>query len=383
MKVATSDVMQERLERLPTPFIWKNPAALPLRPWLYGHHMLRKQVSVTVAPGGLGKSSHSIVEALAMVSGRKLLGERVAKDLRVWVYNLEDPIDELDLRITAAMQHHGVEPAEIDGRLFYDSGRERELCVAVQVNGNTEVVKPEIDALAAEIDAREIDVLIIDPFVSCHRASENDNNAIDIIVKQWARLADHCNCAIELVHHTRKTNGVEATTEDARGGSSLLGAARSGRALNRMSEQDRERAGISDTDGCTYFAINRDKANLAPAGKREWRRIVSVDLANGESVGVAEVWNWPDDFDGMTVQDLLNVQNAIDGLQPRFSDQAGDEWVGVIVANTLGLDPDTDKKRIKRMIAEWIKTGALKKGSKEGPQRRSVPTVEVSEWATV
>ena len=59
-------------------------------------------------------------------------------------------------------------------------------------------------------------MLVIDPFVSSHQASENDNGAIDLVAKEWARLADRCNCAIELVHHTRKTNGEDATTESGR-----------------------------------------------------------------------------------------------------------------------------------------------------------------------
>lgn len=368
--------------RMPTPFVWQDPSTLPRRPWIYGRHLLRKQVAVTVAPGGVGKSSLTIVEGLAMASERELLGEWTAKGLNVWLYNLEDPRDEMNLRITAAMQHHDVQPDEIQGRLFVDTGRERELCTAVQTRDGVMIVKPEIDELAREIADRRIDVMVIDPFVSSHKAGENDNVAIDLIAKEWARLADRCNCAIELVHHTRKTNGVEATTEDSRGGSALLAAARSGRILNRMTPEQREQAGIADDDLTTYFTVTRDKANLAPVGKRVWRRMASVELANGESVGVAEVWEWPDTFDGFDGKDLLAVQNAIEGKHPRFSDQAGDDWAGVIVADVLSLDVAADKRRIKKMIAAWLQSGALVKGSKPGPIRKPVPTIEVGEWAT-
>ena len=368
--------------RTPTPFVWKDPATLPRRPWLYGRHLLRRQVAVTVSQGGIGKSSLTICEGLAMTSGRELMGEWVAEGLSVWMYNLEDPSDELDLRVTAAMQHHKIAPSEIEGRFYRDTGRERELCMAVSGRDGAMIVKPVMDALADEIDFRKIDVLIIDPFVSSHRAGENDNNAIDMIAKEWARLADRCNCAIELVHHARKTNGVEATTEDGRGGSALLAATRSGRALNRMADNQRKNAGISDTDLRTYFSVNRDKANLAPVGKRQWRRMESVNLANGESVGVCEVWEWPDVFDGMSSKDLLAVQNAIDGKNARLSDQAGNDWAGCIVADVLGMDVTTDKKRLKRIIATWLASGALVKGEAEGPQRRKVPVMMVGEWAT-
>ncbi len=373
---------KERSDRLPKEFVWRDPSAIPPRPWLYGQHLIRKQVSVTVAPGGVGKSSLTICEGLAMASGRDLLGDWTASGLKVWIYNLEDPRDEMNRRIIAAMQHHNVAPEEISGRLFVDTGRERELSTAIQTREGVQIVKPEMEALAQEIEACEIDVLIIDPFVSSHQVGENDNGAIDLVSKEWARLADRCNCAIELVHHTRKTNGEEATTESGRGATALLAAARSGRVLNKMSNDMKAEAGVQN-DPSTYFAVTRDKANLAPVGDRVWRRMASVQLSNGDSVGVAEVWKWPDTFDGVSVADLLAVQHALDGQGRRYSDQAGGEWAGVTVAEVLGFDAQADRKRIKKIIDTWLKSGALVKGQKTSAQRKPVPTVEVGEWATV
>ncbi len=251
--------------RLPTEFVWRDPSTIAPRPWLYGQHLIRKQVSVTVAPGGVGKSSLTIGEGLAMASGRQLFGDWTAPDLKVWLYNLEDPRDEMDRRISGAMQHYNVTPREISGRLFVDTGRERELTMAIQTPLGVKIVKPEVDVLANEINTCGIDVIIIDPFVSSHQVGENDNGAIDLVAKEWARLADRCNCAIELVLHTRKTNGKTATTESGRGASALLAAARSGRVLNKMSDDMKAEAGVKD-DPATYFSVTRDKANLAPVG---------------------------------------------------------------------------------------------------------------------
>ena len=382
LEAHNADFPRTRADRLPTAFVWRDPSTIPPRPWLYGRHLIRKQVSVTVAPGGVGKSSLTICEALAMASGRELLGDWTAEGLKVWIYNLEDTRDELERRIIAAMEHHAVAPEEVNGRLYVDTGRERALSTAIQTRDGIQIIKPEMEALAQEIVAREIDVLVIDPFVSSHQVSENDNGAIDLVAKEWARLADQCNCAIELVHHTRKTNGEEATTESARGATALLGAARSGRVLNKMSNELKAEAGVQD-DPATYFAITRDKANLAPVGKREWRRMASVHLTNGDSVGVVEVWQWPDTFDGVTVKDLLAVQHAIDGKHPRYSDQAGDDWAGCIVADVLGMDATADRKRVKRIIETWIKNGALVKVKVRGDDRKERPCLEVGEWATV
>jgi len=377
---AAPDTIQHRL---PTPFQWVEPVLIPPRPWLYGRHLLRRQVSVTVAPGGVGKSSNSIVEALAMATGRPLLGEWVHGPLRTWIYNLEDPPDELQRRVTAAMIHHQIGPDALGGRLFVDSGRDRPLCAAVQLRAGTVINVPELDALCAVIQERQIDVLIVDPFVSSHQVNENDNGAIDMVAKQyWAVLAQRCNCAVELVHHTRKLGGEEGTSESARGASALLGAARSGRVLNKMSVEDRERAGIGGADTAVYFALVRDKANMAPPGKREWRRVLSVDLGNGDSVGVVERWEWPDDFANLSGADLFKVQQAIDAApEPlRFSDQSS-PWVGEVVAVTLGLDSQSDRKRIKRMITTWLKSGALVKRVIQDDARRDRPCIEVGDWA--
>ena len=73
-----------------TPYVWKDPATLRRREWVYGYLLIRKFVTATVAPGGVGKSSLGAVESLAQVSGKDLLGVFPPRPLRVWLWNLED-----------------------------------------------------------------------------------------------------------------------------------------------------------------------------------------------------------------------------------------------------------------------------------------------------
>lgn len=363
----------------PTPWRWRDPATIERRQMLYDNHYFRRQVSTTVAPGGVGKSSLGVVEALAMATGLPLLGVPVPEPVTVWLFNLEDPRDEMDRRIAAACLHYGVTPEEIGGRLYVDTGRERELCVTVETRTGVKINEPVMDALAEAILSRGIDVLTIDPFVSSHDAPENDNVAIDRVAKGYAKLADQCNCAIELVHHTRKLNGNLATSEDGRGGSALLAAARSGRVLNRMGDDLREAAGVAADPG-TYFAVTRDKANLAPAGKRVWRRTISFDLPNGDSVGVVEAWAWPDDFAEVTTAHLREVLAEVARLAdaeewPRYSSQVRDGWIGEIVGQVVGLCPTNDRKKIARIVENWIATKQLAKANRPGPNRKVVPCI--------
>src|SRR5262245_29453231 len=155
--------------------MWTDPADIPMRDWLYGRLLIRKFVTATIAPGGLGKSSLITAEALAQVSGKALLGIKPSGRLRVWLWSLEDPQEETRRKIQAAAAHHGLTAEDIGNRLFVDSGRDRPLVVATADRNGATIVRPVVDRLIAEIIDKQIDVLIIDPFVSCHEVPENDN----------------------------------------------------------------------------------------------------------------------------------------------------------------------------------------------------------------
>ena len=222
-------------------------------------------------------------------------------------------------------------------------------------------------------------MLIVDPFISSHGAPENDNTAIDALAKSWAKLADHCNCAVELVHHARKLNGEAVTAESSRGAKALVDAARDVRTLNRMTEDEAAQAGVDDHR--QFFRVQSDKSNLAPPEVARWYQIESIELPNGDSVDVVTPWQWPDAFDGMTTDDLFRVQRALDAKGARENQQASD-WAGYIVAETLDMDSDVEKHRIKKMLKTWVKTGALRVVRKPDASRHDRPTIEVGKWAS-
>jgi hypothetical protein len=375
------------------PFVWCDPAAIPRRQWLYGRHFIRQFISATIAPGGVGKSSLLIAEALAMASGRDLFGEPVRDDLRAWLFNLEDPRDELQRRVTAAMLYHDIAPREIDGRLFINSGRQTPLVIAEESREGVRIVVPVVEALKREIIYRKIDVLIVDPFVASHRIGENDNQRIDQVVSTWAAIADQTNCAVELVHHARKTGGAEVTAEDARGAGSLVAKARSVRAINRMSKEEASQLGVGPEDAVRLIRIDSGaKANLAPpATQATWRQLASVPLGNGDPdallddqdwVGVVAGWQRPNHFDGVTVQHLIEVQKVIAGQGFRKDAQAAD-WVGRPVARVLGLDLESaaDKAKVKSILKIWLGNGALVETVGKDKARRTRTVIDVGEWA--
>ena len=365
-----------------TPYTWTDPASIKPRQWLYDRFLIRGFVSVSIAPGGVGKSTLAIAEAVALATGNNLLGKQTGTAKRVWLWNLEDPRDELERRIQAICQHFNISADDLDDRLFIDTGCEQELCLAISGRSGPELQDIVIDNLVDQMIENEIDCLIVDPFISSHAVSENDNVAIDMVVKAWGRIADRTNAAIHLIHHSRKQSAdAETNADSARGAKALVDAARDVRVLNRMTQDEALKAKVDNHR--LYFRVYSDKANLSPpVDKSDWYRLENIALSNGDYVGVVVPWAWPDPLDGVTVADLLAVQKLIHGKQFR-KDVRSDNWIGNAIADVIGADlsDEAELSKVKIMLKIWLESGALVAKNIVTESRNKTWIVEVGEWA--
>jgi len=359
---------------------------MPSRSWLYGRLLLRKFVSATIAPGGVGKSSLVVTEALAMVSGKPLLDEASEQNLRVWLWNLEDPQEETARKIQAAAIRYQLEPDDIGDRLFVDSGREQRLVIAETTKAGTAIVRPVVDDLIAEISRLKIDVVVIDPFVSSHSVPENDNGAVDLVVKEWAKVADQCDCSVHLIHHSRKQGAdAEINTESARGGKAFSDACRVVRALNRMTQDEAAKAGVENHR--LFFRAYNDKANASPpADKSDWFKLESISLGNGphgspgDSVGVVTPWKWPDALAGVTDTDFAKAAAKIKAGRWR-ADFRAKAWVGKPIAEAMGLNlgKKADIAKTKAVLKSWLERGLLVEVEGQDERRETRTFVEVAD----
>jgi hypothetical protein len=374
-----------------TPYVWREPAAIKPREWVYGRSIQRGHLRAVVAQGGAGKTILSVGEALAMVTGRDLLGHAIpGGPKRVWLWNLEDDREELSRIIQAACKHWNIKPADVDGRLFVDSALDGAILkLAHSTNADGLVInRPLVDALTAEMMAREIDYLHIDPFVSSHSANESDNMEIDAIAKEWALVAKNANAGVGLAHHVSKAGAMEATALSARGAVALINACRSVLVLNRMNEEEAKRYGIEDERRRRFFRVYDDKNNRAPpSDQSDWYQMWSVNLGNGDdgygdSIGVVVPWSPPDAFEGVTVDHLRRVQAAIDAGEYKAHHSAED-WAGVAVASVFGLDVQdkAHKARILKMLNTWEANGALKVEERKDKNRQWKKFLVVGRWA--
>jgi hypothetical protein len=373
-KAAAGPAQQDRKPISANAFVLVPEDQIPPRQWVYGRHLIRRFVSATVAPGGVGKSSITFVEAMAMATGKPLLGVPVKRPLKVWVWCLEDPREELDRRFTAIAKHYQLTADDIDGRLYLNSGRDTPLCVARQeTRTGTIIIEPDMAEMEAEITRLGIDVVTVDPFVASHMVSENDNVAINTVMRQWVLLAERCNIAIELVHHTRKNGDGEITAETSRGAKALTDATRDTRVINQMSEAEGARFGVENRR--LHVRTYSDKANLAPpADQSDWYELKNVVLNNGtedmpgDHVGVATRWEVPGPFAKVSRETIHALLTAIDigvingdGQQtgvpysPTKQGRSNARWVGQVIMDITAME----EPEAKRAIDAWVASGVL------------------------
>jgi hypothetical protein len=387
--------MMAHYDRLrPTVAADNDPAQIPPRAFLYGKHYIRKFVSATIATGGVGKSSLVLGEAMAMATGRNLLTHHgPIEPLRVWWWCGEDPHEELDRRRHAVQKAYLIDHPELGNRFFFDSGRKEKKIKIASIVNNTFVIDTDlVDAIVRQIIDNQFDVMIVDPFVSSHSCPENDNNSIDAVVKIWADIADRTNCAIELVHHVRKTAGGDISADDARGASSLKDACRDVRVLNRMSAAEAASARINRRG--VYFRIDSElgKQNMQPPAEgAEWYRLRSINLGNGtekypdgDSVGAVAHWTYSAQAAEPVKMDVvMAVQKAIPqdgaGESPNAKPYILDIIGSVIGAPVRGRSANdlVGKKKAEDVLADMLARGYLRREQRAAQRRGSTKSVYV------
>lgn len=331
---------------------------LPQREWILGERLIRKFVTATLAAPGVGKSTLTMQEMVAVATGdQRLTGDAVRVTGPTWIFNAEDPTDELIRRLAGIVRHFGLDPAVVGDRVFLNSGRDRRLIVARETDGNV-VATPDVEALTEQIKENGIVAMTIDPFVRVHRVSENSNEAIDIVADLFAQVADRTGCAINLVHHTRKAapgsnGGTPGDLDSARGASALGGAVRVAGTLGAMSERDAGELGVAPDERRWYVRLDDAKASMSPPAERaRWFRRVSVDLPRSaaalgplDSVGVLEPWAPPQP----DAADADREANEMRALVLAAMIETGLSTVAAIarhLSDTRGESDKTWKKRI-------------------------------------
>jgi len=358
---------------------------LPLRDWVFDDLALAKKVTVIGAPGGAGKSTFTIEMALSKATGRNLLDMSPIEAGAVWVYNNEDDLEEMQRRFGAAMQHFGIPVSDLYGtdletgdqlcRLFVNSGEDERFRIAVRKDGH--ICPAAVKTVIKRIRQHNIKLWIVDPLISTHPANENDNNEIEMIGDMYRHIAQATDCAIVLVHHSKKlqeadSTGHEGNMDTLRGASALSGVARIIATLFGMSERRAKEFGVQDDQRWRYVGLMMAKANMGVVtGEIRWFEKLgekigqSGDNPDGEEVGVLRPARLKktsnDEVSEAARAMLLDIEAECEGGTKTVREIA--EGLSASYAMHLGKNVKTLERAIRRMFEEGIKSYEGKRGT--------------------
>lgn len=266
----------------------------PPRPWAYGNFLMYGAVTGVAAPPGVGKTTFSVQLGIAfsrdMTFGQ--WGPVPGGGGRVWLYNGEEPQDELDRRFMASCAEHGIQDHEGAERFFYNSGLDERLQF-VRVDPNTKEIQrhPDTDKIISIIKQHDIRLFIVDPLIEFNGATE-DGEGLKAAGTVLREIATACQCAVLFFHHTPKTANSDTAAGDMnslRGGGQIVGSARFVSTMFAMSAKDAEEYNVPKNERHKYVRFDDAKANMTVmSGDPQWWVKLGVGIGNEDSVRPAD-----------------------------------------------------------------------------------------------
>ncbi len=231
--------------------------------WFY------EDVGCFIAPGGTGKTTLLLFQAIMIVLGRELFGYQVTNPGPVILLTAEDTPESLVARLRVMCCQLGLSEAEMT------TVREEILITDASGQGwkftkvEKEAVLPSerLDKLVVAIGVLKPSLLIVDPLVSFSIGESRINDAEQGMIEAARRIRNAAKCAVLYVHHTGKQNAREEALDQyaGRGGSALADGARMVHVLQRLTpEKWTEATGNELADEETGFVLARPKMTWCP-----------------------------------------------------------------------------------------------------------------------
>jgi hypothetical protein len=352
-----------------------NPADIPPRDWIVPGLMMRRHLSVLVAPPASGKSLLTLQLAITIALGLSWGGWIARKPETVIVINVEDDHAEMRRRLAVAAEEMGADQAELVDRIRLMNDAEG--LVVTKFDQRTKAVTrtPVVGQLVERVLARGAGVVIADPFSETFEGEE-DNTAMKWAAVAWREVARQSMSSVMLVHHTKKySNSAEmaGNIDAARGGGALVGTARIMSTLYSMTKEEAEVFDISEREQSLYLRHDDAKNNYAiPGQATKWFKKKTVAFDNGrdnvpgDDVGVLVPWSPPSAFEGLSVETVNKALDVIDaglidengrstGQRYTISDKGGERWVVPVIQAWFGCGGG----RAKSIARTWLENGLL------------------------
>lgn len=241
-----------------------------LSPQVVVENYLFADVAILIAPGGVGKTTLVIYEAICVALGIELYGRTIRKPGKVVIVSAEDSREQIIARMARIASAMELLPQQIDAikegvLIEYVGGEDFRLCSVV---GDVVITSPQVDRLIEALRPISPSLVVIDPAVSFGVGEGRVNDAEQGLIRAARRIRDALECCVRLVHHTGKQNSRDGAIDQyaGRGGSAMADGARMVAVLKRMSAEDwHKETGETLTDGADGLLIALPKLSYATA----------------------------------------------------------------------------------------------------------------------
>ena len=333
-----------------------NPETIPRKIWLHGTTILCGKISILAGHGGRGKSLLALHRIVAVASGIPITGEPV-KRRRVWLISLEDDINDLRERLTGISIGHNLQQSDYAENLMV-TGFEQWFS---HITGKTFL--EIMETITTTIQENEIGLLMVDPLAHFLTIDENDNREMGEFMKQLQAVARKTNCAIMLIHHSRKTiPGAKTDGLDLRGASAIHAHARIIEIVNRLPEAEAETMGITGSDRKNIVRIENDKGNFSELADSVCYRFEAQELPNeGISPSMHKIIE-VNSMDWLTIDMQMRCWQVADARSDMRESSRAAKWCGKIFSEFLDLNHSrkSDRPKIIQAIDYMLETGILR-----------------------
>lgn len=227
-------------------------------------------VGVFVAPGGNGKTTLILYQAIHIVLGLPLFGHEVRKPGPVVIVTAEDARERLVARLRCIVQEleldpeatdrvrHGIRIADVSGGAFR----------LTAVRGDVVVPNDELDRVINDCCVLNPVLVVFDPAVSFGVGESRVNDAEQGLIEAARKLRRACNCCVLYIHHTGKQVARDKLRDQyaGRGGSAFADGARMVHVLQTLDADEwrKETGGDVLVPGETGMVLARPKMSYCP-----------------------------------------------------------------------------------------------------------------------
>jgi hypothetical protein len=245
-----------------------------LHPRKIVHEYLYADVGVIVAPGGTGKTTLLLYEAIHLALGRPLWGLEINHPGRTLFVTAEDQRERFVARLRMLMEGLALSEEEratcLQSIAIWDvTGHELRLVAVAE--SRMIMVTTLADRIVDAYRSDDLAQVVFDPLVHFGAAESLVNDNEQGLIRAARRIVRGLDCCVRLVHHTGKANARESTNDQysGRGGSALADGARMVAVLQAWTPDSKLTPPSSALPATNLLVLNRAKLsyaapNLAP-----------------------------------------------------------------------------------------------------------------------